>query len=135
MSIRRIIIEGEFDSAAIAKLRDALAATEAVIDIEKTGGSPRVAEIVDRVGFEMGLRPIDIMSRRNFKALGRGRAAVSWIAREATLRSLPQIGRAMGRDHSTVIHQLRRAEALRAADPAFRRLTDRLAEEFSGEQA
>ncbi len=138
MSVRRIIIEGEFDAATIARLGDALAATPTRIEVEEVGGfgTRRVADIIDRVAFETGLRPIDIVGRRRRKALVRGRAAVSWIAREATLRSLPQIGRAMGgRDHSTIINQLRRAEDLRAADPAFRRLTERLAAEFSGEQA
>ena len=40
-----------------------------------------------------------------------------WLAKQLTTRSLPDIGRRFGgRDHTTVLHAVRRIEALRATD-------------------
>ena len=59
--------------------------------------------------------------------LVRARFAAVWVARELSTFSFAHIGRQMGgRDHSTVQHAYRRAERLRASDPAFRVSTDLL---------
>jgi chromosomal replication initiator protein len=43
-----------------------------------------------------------------------------WLAKQLTTRSLPDIGRRFGgRDHTTVLHAVRRIEALRAEDSAL----------------
>jgi chromosomal replication initiator protein len=43
-----------------------------------------------------------------------------WLAKQLTTRSLPDIGRRFGgRDHTTVLHAVRRIEALRAEDPVL----------------
>jgi chromosomal replication initiator protein len=43
-----------------------------------------------------------------------------WIAKQITTRSLPDIGRRFGgRDHTTVLHAVRRIEELKAQDPAL----------------
>ena len=56
------------------------------------------------------------------------RFAIMWTLREYSGMSLPEIGKAVGnRDHTTVMHACRRAKALRATDPAFKALCDRLA--------
>jgi chromosomal replication initiator protein len=40
-----------------------------------------------------------------------------WLAKQMTSRSLPEIGRKFGgRDHTTVMHGVRRIEELRSAD-------------------
>ena len=45
-----------------------------------------------------------------------------WLAKQLTTRSLPDIGRRFGgRDHTTVLHAVRRIEALRAVDPQLAR--------------
>lgn len=57
----------------------------------------------------------------------RARFAFCWVARRAFGDSARRTGRALGdRDHATVLHALRRADALREADPDFRAATDRL---------
>ena len=41
-----------------------------------------------------------------------------WLAKQLTTRSLPDIGRRFGgRDHTTVLHAVRRIDALRPVDP------------------
>jgi chromosomal replication initiator protein len=40
-----------------------------------------------------------------------------WLAKQLTVRSLPDIGRRFGgRDHTTVLHAVRRIEELKAGD-------------------
>ncbi|MFN7400330.1 MAG: helix-turn-helix domain-containing protein [Sandaracinobacter sp.] len=57
----------------------------------------------------------------------RARFAAIWVVRQALPLSLPQIGRAFGgRDHTTIISALRRAEELRSRDRAFWMFTEHL---------
>ena len=56
--------------------------------------------------------------------LPHARKALVWVLCELTDWSLPQIGRLVGRDHSTVHTARAEARRLRETDPDFRRLTD-----------
>lgn len=63
--------------------------------------------------------PLDrILSPERARLLIRPRLVAAYLIREMLGWSLPEIGRAMGRDHSTVHHAIRRAESLIHADPA-----------------
>jgi chromosomal replication initiator protein len=43
-----------------------------------------------------------------------------YLAKQMTSRSLPEIGRKFGgRDHTTVLHAVRKVEELKATDSAF----------------
>jgi chromosomal replication initiator protein len=56
-----------------------------------------------------------------------------WLAKQITTRSLPDIGRRFGgRDHTTVLHAVRRIEALKAEDPAIARDVDILLRKLRG---
>src|SRR3546814_10321695 len=80
----------------------------------------------------MGVRESDIIGDSRGQVYVRPRAAIVWIAKLLTDHSLAQIGRALGgRDHSTVIGLLAKAEKLRTTDPAFVLTTDKLARIFS----
>jgi chromosomal replication initiator protein len=64
------------------------------------------------------LKQSDLLCERRTRALARPRQAAMWLAKQLTTRSLPDIGRRFGgRDHTTVIHAVRRIEALRLVDP------------------
>ena len=110
------------------------AAVGASVDVLRVDrpGRPSVATIIADVAHEMGLSTIDIVSARQNRAAARARFAVSFVARHVTPYSLPMIARALGgRDHGTIISQLRRAEQQRdGRDPAFARLTDKLIERY-----
>ncbi len=63
------------------------------------------------------LKPLDLLSARRARAVARPRQIAMYLAKRLTTRSLPEIGRKFGgRDHSTVIHAVRRIEALRDSD-------------------
>ncbi len=60
----------------------------------------------------------DMVSRRRARAIARPRHVAMYLAKILTARSLPEIGRQFGgRDHSTVVHALRRIEQLRRTNP------------------
>lgn len=86
--------------------------------------------ITRAVAFNTGLSIDDILSHSREARLARARAAVYWLARHLTAQSISQIGRFFGRDHSTILTALGRAEGFRDEDPAFRLLTDRLLAAF-----
>jgi chromosomal replication initiator protein len=61
------------------------------------------------------------------------RQAAMYLARELTSQSLPSIGREFGgRDHTTVMHALKRAEKQIAGDPKLRRAVDELRKDLAG---
>ena len=62
--------------------------------------------------------------------LVRARWVFCWVMHQTSGYSLPEIGRLIGRDHTTIMHGLRRARELRASDPGFRHWTDELAARF-----
>jgi chromosomal replication initiator protein len=64
------------------------------------------------------LKQSDLLCERRTRALARPRQAAMWLAKQLTTRSLPDIGRRFGgRDHTTVLHAVRRIEELRLVDP------------------
>ncbi len=81
-----------------------------------------VDEIQKATAEHFGLKQADLISERRTRAVARPRQAAMWLAKQMTTRSLPDIGRRFGgRDHTTVIHAVRRIDELRAADPQLAR--------------
>lgn len=84
--------------------------------------APTVAVIQATVAAHYGLTRVELISDRRARAVSRPRQVGMWLAKRLTARSLPDIGRRFGgRDHTTVIHAVRRIDALRAEDPALER--------------
>ncbi len=65
-----------------------------------------VSKIVDAVSEATGIPARHILSQKRTAAVARARQIVMYEARQAGL-SLTQIGDAMGRDHTTVMHGIR----------------------------
>ena len=83
------------------------------------GGQRRVTidEIQKLVSKHYDLKPLDLVSARRARAVARPRQIAMYLAKRLTTRSLPEIGRKFGgRDHSTVIHAVRKIEELRDSD-------------------
>ncbi|MGN6374787.1 MAG: chromosomal replication initiator protein DnaA, partial [Sphingomonas sp.] len=76
-----------------------------------------IDEIQRVVSAHFELKPLDLVSARRARVVARPRQIAMYLAKRLTTRSLPEIGRKFGgRDHSTVIHAVRRIEELRDAD-------------------
>lgn len=79
--------------------------------------APTVAEIQEEVARYFRLSKLDMVSERKARAVARPRQIAMWLCKRLTARSLPDIGRRFGdRDHTTVIHAVRRVEELRETD-------------------
>jgi len=62
----------------------------------------------------------DMTSKRRLRSIARPRQVAMYLCKKLTKRSLPDIGRRFGgRDHTTVMHAVKRIESLRAEDPVF----------------
>ena len=76
-----------------------------------------VDEIQKAVAEYYSLKQADLLCERRTRAVARPRQTAMWLCKQLTTRSLPDIGRRFGgRDHTTVLHAVRRIEELRAVD-------------------
>jgi chromosomal replication initiator protein len=79
-----------------------------------------IEEIQKRVAEHFNIKVSDMHSARRSRAVARPRQVAMYLAKQLTPRSLPEIGRKFGgRDHTTVMHAVRKVEELRAADASF----------------
>jgi chromosomal replication initiator protein len=92
-------------------LRDLLRANDRRVTIE---------EIQKRVAEHFNIRLADMHSARRARAVARPRQVAMYLSKQLTARSLPEIGRKFGgRDHTTVMHAVKKVEELRATDNSF----------------
>jgi len=76
-----------------------------------------VEEIQRRVGEHFNIRLSDLIGPKRNRIIARPRQIAMFLAKQLTARSLPDIGRRFGgRDHTTVIHAIKRIDELRALD-------------------
>ncbi len=79
-----------------------------------------IEEIQKQVAEHFNIRIGDMHSPRRARAVARPRQVAMYLAKQLTTRSLPEIGRKFGgRDHTTVMHAVRKIEELRSTDSGF----------------
>ncbi len=79
-----------------------------------------IEEIQKQVAQHFNIRISDMHSARRARSVARPRQVAMYLAKQLTSRSLPEIGRKFGgRDHTTVMHAVRRVEELRDGDVVF----------------
>lgn len=98
-------------------LRDVLSVLDRRVTID---------EIQRKVAERYNIRVAEMTSKRRDRSVARPRQIAMFLAKELTTKSLPDIGRAFDRDHTTVIHAVKAIESLREKDSAFREETDGL---------
>jgi hypothetical protein len=80
---------------------------------------PSVKDLLIYVSAKRDVDILDMMSARRTAHVARARQIVMYLAKRFTLLSLPAIGRHLaGKDHTTILHGVRKIELLRA-DPKF----------------
>ena len=92
---------------------------QAVLRPHLRAGERRITvdDIQKTVSEYYGLKQADLLSERRNRAIARPRQTAMWLCKQLTTRSLPDIGRRFGgRDHTTVLHAVRRIEELKAID-------------------
>ncbi len=81
-------------------------------------GRPQVRQIVKIVSEYSGISVDDILSDRHNHPIVKARHVACYLARHFTLLSTTQIGRYLGgRDHSTIIHGIRKTGKRMERDP------------------
>jgi chromosomal replication initiator protein len=76
-----------------------------------------IDEIIRKVADHYNLRLSDMLSPRRARVVARPRQVAMFLSKTLTSKSLPEIGRRFGgRDHTTVIHAVRKIEELKAID-------------------
>lgn len=85
-----------------------------------------IEEIQKKVAEHYNIRVSEMTSKRRERSVARPRQIAMFLAKVLTTKSLPDIGRAFDRDHTTVIHAVKTVEGLREKDPAFCEETDSL---------
>ena len=79
-----------------------------------------IDEIQRKVAEHFNMRVADMHSERRARAVARPRQIAMFLSKQLTQRSLPEIGRKFGgRDHTTVMHAVRKVEELMATDQTF----------------
>jgi chromosomal replication initiator protein len=79
-----------------------------------------IEEIQKRVAEHFNIKVSDMHSARRSRGVARPRQVAMYLSKLLTPRSLPEIGRKFGgRDHTTVMHAVRKVEELRGADASF----------------
>ena len=79
-----------------------------------------IDEIQRKVAEHYNIRLSDMHSARRARQVARPRQVAMYLAKQLTARSLPEIGRKFGgRDHTTVMHAVRKIEELANDDASF----------------
>ncbi len=80
----------------------------------------KIEDIQRIVARQYNVSRSDLLSSRRTANVVRPRQVAMYLAKTLTLRSLPEIGRRFGgRDHTTVLHAVRKIEALQTNDAAL----------------
>jgi len=80
-----------------------------------------IDDILRVVTKHFGVNRSDLLSSRRNRSIVRPRQIGMYLAKSLTARSLPEIGRRFGgRDHTTVLHAIRKVDELIADDSALR---------------
>ena len=120
-ALKRLIANAEFLKTPITLattqmiLKDVLNCCEKEITIE---------DIQKQVCNHFLVKPSDLRSTRRDRNVARPRQIAMYLAKVLTNKSLPEIGIAFGRDHSTIIHAVRTIEDLIKTDTEIAQSVD-----------
>ena len=118
-AFNRILAHHQFDKTPITHE----VVDRALKDLVRKGESKRIRieDIQKIVSQHYNVTRQDMLSSRRTRAIVRPRQIAMHLAKVLTPRSLPEIGRRFGgRDHTTVLHAVRKIDALMKEDPALR---------------
>lgn len=110
--------------------------TQALLGAALRGGPERritVDEIQKTVAEHFSLKQADLLSERRTRAVARPRQIAMYLCKQHTTRSYPDIGRRFGgRDHTTVLHGVKKIDELMAQDEQIARDVEALTRKLRG---
>jgi chromosomal replication initiator protein len=117
-ALNRLVCRAEFSETPITMDIAELA----IVDLVGTREPRRIRieEIQKVVASHYNVSKHDLLSARRTRAIVRPRQIAMYLAKTMTPRSFPEIGKRFGgRDHTTVLHAVRKVEELAAADESL----------------
>ncbi|NQV48629.1 MAG: chromosomal replication initiator protein DnaA [Rhodospirillaceae bacterium] len=95
-----------------------------------------IEDIQKSVAAHFNIRISDMHSARRARSVARPRQVAMYLAKQLTSRSLPEIGRKFGgRDHTTVMHAVKKVDELRECDQSFAEDVELLRRMLEGQPA
>lgn len=92
-----------------------------------------VDEIQKTTSEHFAMKQVDLLSERRTRAVARPRQIAMYLCKQLTTRSYPDIGRRFGgRDHTTVLHGVRKIEELLATDEQIAKDVEALIRKLRG---
>lgn len=92
-----------------------------------------VERIQQAVAEHFGIKRSDILAARRTRSVAWPRQVAMYLAKKLTLKSLPEIGRRFsGRDHTSILHGIRKVERLASSNPALKAEVSELAKQLGG---
>lgn len=111
-----------------------VAAQPNAIQVEIAALLPRGCRVIDAIidasALAFGLSSLDLLGRSRCKSVAEARMVACFVARRCTRMSFPQIGKAINRDHTTVMSACARVERMRERDEWLRAALAVLLERF-----
>lgn len=92
--------------------------------------NPVIPKIKQAVCEKFGITMNQLMANRRQRKLARARQVGMWLAYECTLASMPAIGQAFGRDHTTVHHAVKIMPEIFAKDVSLKHAAEELRRRF-----
>jgi chromosomal replication initiator protein len=118
-ALNRLVCRAEFSDAPIT-MEIAEMAIADLVGIREPRRI-RIEDIQKVVASHYNVSKHDLLSARRTRAIVRPRQIAMYLAKTMTPRSFPEIGKRFGgRDHTTVLHAVRKVEELAAADEALK---------------
>ena len=109
---------------------------QSLLGLALRGGPERritVDEIQKVVADHFNLKQADLLSERRTRAIARPRQIAMYLCKQHTTRSYPDIGRRFGgRDHTTVLHGVRKIEELMPKEEQIARDVEALTRKLRG---
>jgi len=90
--------------------------------------------IVAGVAFAFGVPPLAILGKERAKSLNEARLVAYYVARHCTRMSYPELGRAFGRNHTSIHAGVHRIGRVYALDPWLAEMVRVLVTRFEGVQ-
>ncbi|MCY3578938.1 MAG: chromosomal replication initiator protein DnaA [bacterium] len=92
---------------------------------------PTGQEVLEVTAITFGYSPVDLQGRRRTQPLATHRQIAMYMCRELTRLSLPKIGKLFGgRDHTTILHGIKRIERLIHSDPDIARQVSQVSDKL-----
>ena len=126
--VRQIGLECRLNDVAVTREM-----IESALRSSGESGEISIAAITTATARYFKLKSSDLKSSSRRRNIVRARSLAMYLARRLTSRSLHQIGDHFGgRDHSTVLHGIRKTETLLEEDLELRRAADDVSEKVTG---